>query len=520
LTSVVGQSQSVARTLPVVVALMLLLRAAPAVAAEPPNDATTALQAAYATFYRGDRAGADAQFRDIEAHHPGELGGLFGQLVVAHARLAPESGPSPAFERAIDAFIATATDRYDRNHSDDDALFHLAFAYTLRSGYKLEHQKGFVGAGRDGGRARGYVDTFLKAHPDNGDAHLVRGLYNYFVDLAPSFVHVFRFLLLLPGGSRVGGLQDIEFAAAHGEFFGRMAQLQLVPIYGALEGRPADATALGERLEHDFPASDDVGFALADVYISPAVEELDRAGRIYEAILERHRADTSEDGSATVARAQYGLAGARFEAWRCDEALAILSKTLDTPGPTIDWVVPRFLLRRAGYRMLTNDSRAADDAKRVLNDPAMGRWRDDAHDTLKAIEEYKSSGDPTLYAALIPANRLVVEGEFDQARAAYSRIAQGRMTDPQVRYRLAWLDFKRGQDVQARPAFEGLTTDHASPDWVRAAAWLYLGRIDDLAGQRPAAVKAYHKVTDDYSSESAAPAAQVGLITPYRRPPR
>jgi len=483
-------------------------------------SADDGLRGAYEAYYRGDKAGADAAFAQIVARRPDDLGAAFGRLVVAYARLGPYSAPSPPFEQSINAFIARAADRYERNRADGDALFHLAFGYTLRSAYRFEYQTGVIGAARDGGRARGYIDTYLKAHPEDGDARLVRGMYNYFVDLAPSFVHIFRFLLFLPAGNRVGGLADIEYASAHGALFGRMAQLQLVPIYGALEGRPAEAIALGERLERALPANDDAAFALADVYISPAVEARDLAGRMYEGVIDRHQTDESLDGVTARARALYGLAGARFDAWRCDEALGILSRTIDTPGSAPEWVLPRFLLRRSGYRMLLNDPHAGDDAQRVLRDPAMTRWHDDARDLQKRLADYQSRSDPSLYAALVPANRLVVEGRYAEARERYEAIARGRMSEPQVRYRLAYLDFAQGLDAQAQSSFQALTTTPGAPAWVRASSWLYVGRLDDLGGRRAAAVKAYQKVVDDYSDERASLAAQVGVITPYQRPPR
>jgi tetratricopeptide (TPR) repeat protein len=481
------------------------------------TSADPAVRAAYETFYRGDKVAADAAFQTLPGR-PDDLAGHFGRLLVAHSRLGPDTAPSPEFEQNIDQFIGGASARYDRAKTDEDALFYLAFAYTLRSAYKFQHQKGVVGAARDGAHARGYADVYLKDHPDNGDAHLVRGMYNYFVDLAPSFVHIFRFLLFLPGGDRTNGLKDIEFAAGHGVYFNRLAQLQLVGIYGALEGRTGDAIALGERLSRELPANDEAAFALADVYISPAVERRDEAGRVFEGILDRHKADTAKDGIATRYRATYGLAGARFDAWRCDEGLALLSKVIDAPPADLRWVLPRFLIRRAGYRMLLNDPHAGDDAQRVLGDPAFEKWHDDARDVVKAIRDYRSQGDPALYAALVPANRLVVERRFDEARVRYNELAKGRLDAPQVRYRLAYLDFARGRDGDARPVFAALAGTSAAPDWVRASSWLYVGRIDDLAGQRAAALKAYQRVVDGYSGERAYLAAQVGLITPYRRP--
>jgi tetratricopeptide (TPR) repeat protein len=514
-TGVVVKSR---RTILGLLTIALLWLPAKAVAQAAPGDPQ--LRAAFDAFYRGDQAAAMAAFGDLAAKRPNDLAGPFGQLLVEHFRLGPYSDPSPAFESHIDGFINRAVGRVDRDRNDMDAVFHAAFAYTLRSAYRFQHQRGVVSAARDGGKARGYIDDYLKRHPENADAYLVRGMYNYFVDLAPSFVHVFRFLLFLPGGDRTGGLKDIEFTAARGTYYSRLAQLQLVPIYGALEGRSVEALALGERLAAELPTSDDVAFAIADVYSSPSVENRERAARTYGAVIERHRTDSSPDGVNTRDRALFGLAGARFDAWRGEEAIEILTNTIDNSGAAPPWVVPRFLLRRAGYLNLLNDPRADDDVKRVLANPAWKKFWDDAKDAAKAMQDFRSSGEAPLYAFLVPANRLVVEGKYDEAQRAYETIARGHMDAAQVRYRLAYLAFARGRDAEAQPEFEALTVARGASDWIRAGSWLYLGRIDDLAGRRPAAQKAYQRVVDDYDGQRAALAAQVGLITPYKRPPR
>ena len=68
-------------------------------------------------------------------------------------------------------------------------------------------------------------------------------MYDYFIDLAPTFAHVLRFLLFLPGGNRAEGLKEIERAAATAHVVRTQARLELVQIYALLEGRPADAIA-------------------------------------------------------------------------------------------------------------------------------------------------------------------------------------------------------------------------------------------------------------------------------------
>jgi tetratricopeptide (TPR) repeat protein len=87
-----------------------------------------------------------------------------------------------------------------------------------------------------------------------------------------------------------------------------------------------------------------------------------------------------------------------------------------------------------------------------------------------------------------------------------------------VLYRLAYLDFARGDAERALPAMTALAVNPKNPEGLRANAWLYIGRAHDLAGRREEARKAYQKVVDDFEKQRAADAARIGLLTPYRRP--
>ena len=55
----------------------------------------------------------------------------------------------------------------------------------------------------------------------------------------------------------------------------------------------------------------------------------------------------------------------------------------------------------------------------------------------------------------------------------------------QVQYRLAVLDFSRGDYARATPTLESLVAANAKmPDWLKASALLYLAWTRDLAGRR------------------------------------
>ena len=114
----------------------------------------------------------------------------------------------------------------------------------------------------------------------------------------------------------------------------------------------------------------------------------------------------------------------------------------------------------------------------------MAKFHDEAKQQLRQIESWRRRPDEaTLYASLIPGNRLVAVEKWDEAKAAYERVASDHPNDPQIRYRLAVLDFERRDYASAARALEQLSASSGRmPDWLRATTLLYLAWTHDLAG--------------------------------------
>ncbi len=498
--------------LSVLVILALSARAITSAQAPPSNP----LSGGYDLLHRGDKTGAEKYFADQAKSRPDDLGARFGVLVAEHARLhGGDEAAVVAFEHHLDRLIDIANTRHSHDSHDTEALFYCAFAHMLRGTYKIEHDKGVYGAARDGAHAKNDIQQYLKLQPDDADADLALGTYNYFASLAPAYANVLRVLLFLPSGDRAEGIKELENAAAHGRLFAVQAQRILVSIY-AYEGRPADAAAVGEQLVREFPENDDLELLLGDLYHGASFDDQAKATAAYEHVIARRRDDTSPDGAEARHRALLGLAATRFSMWHCDEAIAALTPTIDERPSTPRWVLPEFLIRRARYRLLLNDPHGSDDAAQVVADGDMTKWHKDAAAVLASMSR-RSADEVSTYVALIPANRLVADGQWDAARTAYATFAARVPGDPQVRYRIAYLDFVSGKADQAQPIFSALAGSDAAPAWVRAWSILYNGRSDDLDGRRDAARKAYQTVIDDYQKQDAADAARLGLITPYRR---
>jgi len=499
---------------PVSVVSLLLVLSSPAFA--QPGDP---VMAGYQRLYSGDPDEALRQFEALHAQNPQQLPAWFGALVAGLARLQADDSGEAAFERSLDDFLAVADARYSRSRADAEALFYLAHANMLRAAYRLSEDKGVWGAARDAARAKGYAEQYIRQHPEHGDAYLTLGIYNYFVGIAPTFAKVLRVLLFMPGGNRAEGLAQLERASREGSLFMPLAQGLLGNLYGSFEGRLPDAIAMSERLSNQYPGNSMARISLAQLYAHPTVEAYDRAAAQYRAVIEHAQSNSLVSQSERQA-ATLGLAGLRRIQWRINEAIALLQPTLDRPVDKPAWIVPTFLLQRANYRMLLNDPKAAEDARRVLGNPAMAKWHKEARQDARTIDAWlQRSTDAAVYASLIPGNQLVADERWDDARAFYERAGTAANAHWQVQYRLAVLDFSRGDYARATPALEGIVSSNAKmPDWLKASALLNLAWTRDLAGRRADAVTLYKRIVDDYDDESAAGPARVGLLAPYKGP--
>jgi Tetratricopeptide repeat len=500
-----------------IVSLIFLAAFCAPASARTPSAEDDPVLAGYKQFYAGDLDAAQQTFEKLTAAQPGRLAPEYGALQVLEQRSDVDKQFEPEFERRLNAFLAAAQTRVDRSDTDDDALFYLANAHMLRASYRLDHDKGVWGAARDGARAKRLSDQYIQRHPEHGDAYFALGTYNYYVEIAPTFIKVLRVFLFLPSGNRATGIEQLERAYQQGSLFAPQAGVTLMEIYGGFESRPADGLRIGERLTAQYPGNPKIQFSLAELYESPAIEDFERAGATYERIIayEDHRAGPERPAKY---QARLGLASARFSRWRVDESLAVLDDLIAKAPSQPAWVMPNALLRRANYRALLNRPDAEDDLRAVLAQERWKDWHKAATDRSAWIQRRRASGEADVYTSLIAANRLMALRQWDAAAAAYAQVRATHPDDPQVRFRLALLAFRRGDAERTLPEFTAIATAASAPDWLKAQAVLHAARVHDLANRRAEALKLYQRVVDHYENESAVWAAKVGLVSPYRRP--
>ena len=98
-----------------------------------PAHAQEAIRAVYQQLHQGNVEGAYQQFRAIADRDPQSLAASFGVLVALYERGLQDPALQKEFEHGIDRLIKNASDRYEKNNRDTDALFYLEQGYLNRA---------------------------------------------------------------------------------------------------------------------------------------------------------------------------------------------------------------------------------------------------------------------------------------------------------------------------------------------------------------------------------------------------
>ena len=156
------------------------------------------------------------------------------------------------FERRATAAIAEVEAWSAAEPSTAEAWFYVGAAYSTRVQWRvLRGQR--LAAARDGKRIKEALERALALDPQMQEAYFGIGLYHYYADVAPTAAKILRWLLLLPGGDKTRGMQEMLRAREHGALLRDEAdyQLQLIDLW--YEKQPQRALDLLSDLRRRHP---------------------------------------------------------------------------------------------------------------------------------------------------------------------------------------------------------------------------------------------------------------------------
>ena len=210
----------------------------------------------------------------------------------------------PLNSAAQDA-IAAAEQWTRREPQRGEAWFYLGASYGPLVNWRvLRGQR--VAAAREGKKIKDALERALELDRSLDDAYFGIGLYHYYADVAPAYTRLLRWLLLLPGGDRAAGLQEMLRARERATILRGEADFQLALIYLWYERRPQDAIAILESLDARYPFNPLFLERIADAH---AVQLHDRDGSAaaWSRLRDRARSGASFDAARVARRAEEKL---------------------------------------------------------------------------------------------------------------------------------------------------------------------------------------------------------------------
>jgi hypothetical protein len=207
--------------------------------------------------------------------------------------------------RAAATAVSAAEQWTRREPQRGEAWFYLGASYGPLVNWRVLRGER-IGAARDAKKIKDALERALQLDPSLDDAYFGIGLYHYYADVAPAYARLLRWLLLLPGGDRVAGLQEIQRARERATLMRGEVDFQLALVYLWYERRPNDAVALLESLDTRYPFNPLFLTRLADARAS---QLHDREGSVaaWSRLRERARRGGVFDAARVERRAQEKL---------------------------------------------------------------------------------------------------------------------------------------------------------------------------------------------------------------------
>ena len=431
--------------------------------------------------------------------------------------LDPESRAlDPEFSSAVDAAITSTEAWVDRERDSAEAWFYAGAAYATRVQWRvLRGEK--LAAARDGKRILAALERAIELDPALDDAYFGMGMYKYYADVAPAAARMLRFLLLLPGGDKETGLEQMLRARARGKLLQGEADYQLSVIYLWYEEETARAIHLLEALRTQYPGNPLFSAQIAriqDEYLHDITASLG-TWRTLLAAAREHRSN-----AAVLAEAQARLEMARLldTLHQTDQAIEQLEAIVALKPTAPFGALPLAYLRLGEARDRLGARPEAIEAYRRAQALAPSP---DVHDVAETAAARLRHGpnvrDTEAYRLSIEGLRRLEQNDIAGAEASLERALSLKGDDPVTRYRMGRLLQARREDASALAQFE-TTIRHAKrcPPPILGNAYLEAARLHERAAHRDQAISYYRIASTLFGAAAETKSASTRALTRLR----
>src|SRR5580658_5894954 len=183
---------------------------------------------------------------------------------IRRPKLEPPADVEKRFFAEIDRAMQLCQARIAKNPRDTVALHALSVSYALRANYGFLVRKSWRASLSDSSQAHKYDNQVTTLEPDNYDAKLLQGGYDYIVGQLSWSLRALGFLAGFHGDKQ-RGLRTIEEVAVKGKENRVDAEIVLCALYRR-EGQASRAIPLVSQLIQRYPRNYLFRFELAQMY--------------------------------------------------------------------------------------------------------------------------------------------------------------------------------------------------------------------------------------------------------------
>ena len=395
------------------------------------------------------------------------------------------------FSAAVERAIRTTSAWTARAPDDPEAWFYHGGAYAARVQFRvLRNEK--LSAARDGKRIKEALERAVALDPGLEDAYFGIGMYKYYADVAPAAAKILRFLLLLPGGDRKEGLEEMLRARNRGRLMQGEADYQLHVIYLWYEEAAGRALQMLDSLHDRYPGNPLFVSQTAEIqdnYLHDTSASLDTWGTLLAAAREQR---VNQPALAEV-QARVGIARHLETLHQTDHAIEQLTAVVQRK-PQQPYLALALAYLRLGeaYDRLGHRSAATS----AYHSAIVAAGSPDPYDIrARAAERLRHAPD----ARRAEAYRLSLEGfrnleqnALHAAAAALERSLALNGGDPVARYRYGRLLEARRAEIEALAQFElAIGGAAVCPPPILGTAYVEAARLHERAGRRDRAIAYY-----------------------------
>ena len=424
------------------------------------------------------------------------------------------------FQSRADAAIAAAEAWTTREPERAEAWFYLGGAYGVRVQWRVLRGERLAAA-RDGKRIKEALERALTLDPGMQDAYFGIGLYHYYADIAPTAAKMLRWLLFLPGGDRIAGMQEMLRARNNGQLLRSEADYQLHVIDLWYEKKPERALELLAGLRKRHPGNPhflQLTAEVEDVYL----HEIGRSLGTSRALLDAARGGRVANPSMAETVARLGIALQLDRLFETDAAVehlrAVIAARPTAPSGAVAQAQLQLglALDRLGARGDATAAYRAALAAIAQEDPLKIAERARA-----GLKTAPNAAEAKAYRLSIQGWRALERGAIDEAARALSESLTLRPADLVTQYRQARLLKAQKNDAAAMSLLDAVMSAGAAvPPAIYAAACVDAARMHEEHGSRERAIELYAAVSAvvgaDPATTDAAQRALARLTNPTR----